>query len=312
MENAVKKAYAKINVTLDVLGRREDGYHLVKMIMQSVNLYDVLTFEKTGILESNKGKVGKDGLISLSAKNPDELDSLVTMDENNLIYKAAKLLYDRYDIKEPVHITLEKNIPVAAGLAGGSTDAAATFKGINELFNLGLSVDEMAELGAGLGADIPYCIKGGTMLSEGIGEVLTKLPDFPGVTFVLAKPECPVSTKEVYEGIDAYDIKDGERPDTDRLIELLCISSKEKEVLENMAECMANVLELVTVPLHPEIGTIRDIMKENGAVRAMMSGSGPTVFGIFTDKEKAWAAEAALSESGLVKELFVTGNAEEN
>ncbi len=305
MDRLEKRAYAKVNITLDVLGRRDDGYHLVQMIMHSVGLYDVLTFER---IPDGEGK------IYLSAKNPDELDSLVTMDEKNLIYRAAAMLYEAYGIKDSVKIVLEKNIPVAAGLAGGSTDAAAAFKGINELFGLDIPIYELCNYGAKLGADIPYCIQGGTMLSEGIGEILTKLPDFPKAVFVLAKPECAVSTAEVYKGIDAYDIKEHERPLTQGILDVLYDLEENSDdpeldmsddALDIIGECMANVLELVTVPIHPEIGKIKDIMTENGAVRAMMSGSGPTVFGIFRDVETAKAAGAAVTESGLAKNVYV-------
>ena len=293
MDILVKDAHAKINISLDVLGRREDGYHLVRMVMYSVGLCDRLTFEK---INDSKGE------IILLAKDPDSLNPLVTMDENNLIYKAAKKLYEEYGIRDSVRITLEKNIPVAAGLAGGSTDAAATLKGINELFDLGVSVDDLCAIGKTLGADIPYCVRGGTMLSEGIGEILTSLPDFPKVHIVLAKPACPVSTAEVYKGIDAYDIKADERPDTDGLMDAL----NSEDSLKKISDCMANVLELVTIPLHPEIGEIKKIMEENGAVKAMMSGSGPTVFGIFESGHAAGKAVSSIEASGLAREIFLT------
>ena len=293
MDILVKDAHAKINLSLDVLGRREDGYHLVRMVMYSVGLCDRLTFEK---INDSKGD------IILLAKDPDSLNPLVTMDENNLIYKAAKKLYERYGIRDSVRITLEKNIPVAAGLAGGSTDAATTLKGINELFDLGVSVDDLCEIGKTLGADIPYCVRGGTMLSEGIGEILTPLPDFPKVHIVLAKPACPVSTAEVYKGIDAYDIRDDERPDTDGLMDAL----NSEDSLKIISDCMANVLELVTIPLHPEIGEIKKIMEENGAVKAMMSGSGPTVFGIFESSHAAGKAVSSIEASGLARDIFLT------
>ncbi|MCR5292517.1 MAG: 4-(cytidine 5'-diphospho)-2-C-methyl-D-erythritol kinase [Eubacterium sp.] len=293
MDILVKDAHAKINLSLDVLGRREDGYHLVRMVMYSIGLCDRLTFEK---INDSKGE------IILLAKDPDSLNPLVTMDENNLIYKAAKKLYEEYGIRDSVRITLEKNIPVAAGLAGGSTDAAATLKGINELFDLGVSVDDLCATGKTLGADIPYCVRGGTMLSEGIGEILTPLPDFPKVHIVLAKPACPVSTAEVYKGIDAYDIRDDERPDTDGLMDAL----NSEDSLKKISDCMANVLELVTIPLHPEIGEIKKIMEENGAVKAMMSGSGPTVFGIFESGHAAGKAVSSIEASGLAREIFLT------
>ena len=303
MDILEKDAHAKINISLDVLGRREDGYHLVRMVMYSVGLCDRLTFEK---INDSKGE------IILLAKDPDSLNPLVTMDENNLIYKAAKKLYEEYGIRDSVRITLEKNIPVAAGLAGGSTDAAAALKGINELFDLGVSLDELCAIGKTLGADIPYCIRGGTMLSEGIGEILTPLPDFPKVHIVLAKPACPVSTAEVYKGIDSYDIRDDERPDTDGLIETLktdvvSIEGDKYEIfLKKISDCMANVLELVTIPLHPEIGEIKKMMEDNGAVKTMMSGSGPTVFGLFTEKDAAGKAVSVIEESGLAKDIFLT------
>ncbi len=294
-----KKAYAKINITLDVLGKRDDGYHLVKMLMQSIDLYDVLTFEK----------IEKGIEFSMTEEN-----SIVPADKTNLVYRAAEAvmleaalsngdLEDKAgcgsdmgvfvnidEISPGVRIILEKNIPAAAGLAGGSTDAAATLKGVNELLGYGISEERLSEIGTTLGADIPYCLMGGTALSEGIGEILTPLPEFPDATFVIVKPECSVSTGEVYKAIDAKDIKDEERPDTDGIIALLKDDGQRNvsfgELLRKIAPCMKNVLQLVTVPNHPEIGRIIDALEDSGAVKAMMSGSGPTVFALFDDKDK--------------------------
>ena len=277
------KAMAKINLGLDVVRRREDGYHEVRMIMQTVNLYDKLVItvsEEPGIrLTTNLG--------------------FLPVNEDNLIYKAARLLMDEYDIKKGVDIQLQKFIPVAAGMAGGSTDAAATLIGMNRLFRLNLSRQQMMDYGVKLGADVPYCIAGGTALSEGIGEILTPLPDVPKGYVLVAKPGINVSTRFVYTNLKLNE--ETEHPDIDAQIEAI----KEQD-FRKMAGLMGNVLETVTIPAHPIIQEIKDFMMTEGAVNAMMSGSGPTVFGLFEDKQLAEKACEKLRESRLAKMVFLT------
>ena len=264
MEQITRKAYAKINLGLDVLRRREDGYHEVKMIMQTVDIFDTLTFVK-------KDTPG----IRLKVDNAE-----LSEDKDNLIYRAAELLMDKAGVKQGVEITLEKRIPIAAGMAGGSTDAAAAFHGINELFNLGYSLEELQAFGVTLGADIPYCLAGGTAISEGIGEILTKLPSPPQCILVVAKPDINVSTKFVYENLHANTLT--YHPDIDGMIEAMKAGS-----LQGVTDRLGNVLETVTVREYPIIEEIKNLMKQEGAHNALMSGSGPTVFGIFTEEEKA-------------------------
>ena len=277
------KAMAKINLGLDVVRKREDGYHEVRMIMQTVNLYDKLWIsvsEEPGIrLETNLG--------------------FLPVNEDNLICKAAKLLMDEYDIRRGVDIQLKKFIPVAAGMAGGSTDAAATLIGMNKLFNLNLSRKVLMEYGVKLGADVPYCITGGTALSEGIGEILTPLPDVPKGYVLVAKPGINVSTKFVYTNLKLNEVM--KHPDIDAQIEAI----KEQD-FRKMAGLMGNVLESVTIPAHPIIQEIKDFMMEEGAVNAMMSGSGPTVFGLYDNQNLAKKACEKLRESKLAKMVFLT------
>lgn len=284
MEQLTRKAYAKINLGLDVIRRREDGYHEVKMIMQTVGVCDYLTFQKApaGVLK----------LVVDSAEIPDN--------EDNLIIKAAKMLLTDAKVEDGVIITLEKNIPVAAGMAGGSTDAAATFLGLCELFDLSYSVEELKKMGVKLGADIPYCIMGGTALSEGIGEVLSPLPAPPDAYVLIAKPDLMISTKYVYENLHANSLT--YHPDIDAMIEAI-----RQHSLEDICGCMGNVLETVTEKENPVITMLKDTMKADGAVNALMSGSGPTVFGIFTEKEKAENCLEKIKQKGLAKQIFVTG-----
>ncbi len=282
MDIVKRKAYAKINLGLDVLRRREDGYHEVKMIMQNIGIHDELTFEKQ-----------PEG-ITLKIDNVD-----LPTDGNNLIYKAAKLIKEEYGIQEGVRIKLKKRIPIAAGLAGGSTDAAAVFRGMNELFGLGMTEEKMCELGVRIGADVPYCIMGGTAIAEGIGEKLTPLPDAPSAVVLIAKPDISVSTKDVYQNLNVAELK--VHPDIDGMTKAII-----RHDLDGIIERMDNVLESVTVSMHPVIEEIKNFMKEHGALRAMMSGSGPTVFGIFTDQTKAGDAYIKLKSTGLAKDVFVT------
>ncbi len=277
------KAYAKINLGLDVVGVLENGYHEVKMVMQSVGIYDELTFEKA------------DSGITVTTDSGE-----LPTDENNLIYKAASLMFDTYQIAGGVRIHLQKNIPIAAGMAGGSTDAAATMKGINRLFDLNCSLQELMELGVRIGADVPYCILGGTALAEGIGERLTPLVPAPECILLVAKPDINVSTKYVYEHLDAEGVD--EHPDIDGMVQ-----SIEEGSLQGILNRMGNVLENVTVKAHPVIDTLKGRMRELGAVGSMMSGSGPTVFGIFLDEGQAKEAYEQIKEEQLAKQLFLTG-----
>ena len=285
----VKKAYGKVNLGLDIIGRRSDGYHLVKMIMQSLDIYDTLTFEKqeSGIDITLAGEGGK-GL---------------SLGEDNLIYKAAACIIERTDYKGGIRITLDKNIPIAAGMAGGSSDCAAALKGVNELLEAGLSEEELREIGVTLGADVPYCVMGGTALSEGIGEELTRLTPLPECVFVVAKPLCSVSTAEAYGGYDRLVEmgRDIPHPDIDAQVKALMAGD-----LEGVVSNFGNVLEYVTASLHPEIAELEKLMKESGAMNAMMSGSGPTVFGIYKDRVTAEESAEKIRKSGLAAQLFVT------
>lgn len=277
------KAYGKINLGLDVVRKREDGYHEVRMVMQNVGIFDRLEFEKC-----EKGK------IELTTNL-----SFLPTDQDNLIYKAAKLMIDTYKIEEGVKIHLEKHIPVSAGMAGGSSDAAATMVGINNLFKLGVSVKKLQELGVKLGADIPYCIMRGTALSEGIGEILTPIKPMVKCPIIVAKPAISVSTKYVYENLRVNELE--YHPDIDRMVEEI-----KNENLLGIAECMGNVLETVTCVKFPVIEQIKDNLKQNGALNALMSGSGPTVFALFDDEDKALFAYNELKKTGLAKNIFLT------
>ncbi len=277
------KASAKINLGLDVVRRREDGYHEVKMIMQTISLYDKITIEKT----NKKG-------ITLSTDK-----SFLPVDESNLAYKAAKLLMDEFDVSDGVHIDMKKHIPIAAGMAGGSADAAAVLFGINKMFRLGLSTEELKLRGVKIGADVPYCIMRGTALSEGIGEILTPLPSPVPCKVLVLKPPINVSTKYVYENLHANELK--YHPDIDGMVEAI----KNKD-LDSMISKMGNVLETVTTKEYPIIEEIKSMMLENGALGSLMSGSGPTVFGLFNDEEKAKAAYLKLKEKDISKQLYLT------
>lgn len=283
MEQVKIKAMAKVNLGLDVLRRRENGYHDVKMVMQTVDLYDEI------IVKKEEGEQ-----ISITT-NAGELP----LNEDNLIYKAAKLIFDKAGKAYGVSIHLDKNIPIAAGMAGGSTDAAATLLALNELFGFGFNKEELAGIGVKIGADVPYCIYGGTCLSEGIGEILTKLPDAPDCFIVIAKPPIGVSTKYVYENLHIETVS--EHPDMDGMVEAIRSGS-----LMGVTDKMGNVLETVTIKKYPEIATMKNCLLENGAENALMSGSGPTVFGIFTKKDTADKALEELKKTGLVKQGFVT------
>ena len=282
------KAYGKINLGLDVLRRRDDGYHEVRMIMQTVGIYDRIDL----IYKEEPGITVETNLYYL----PDN--------ENNLVYKAAKLLMDEFHVQKGVHIKLRKFIPVAAGMAGGSSDAAAVLFGVNKMFSLGLTTEQLMERGVKIGADVPYCVMRGTALSEGIGEILTPLPMPPQCQVLIAKPGISVSTKFVYENLHANDLKPEQHPDIDGMIEAI----KQKD-LYGIADRFGNVLETVTIPAYPVIQEIKDLMMEHGAIGALMSGSGPTVFGLFTNPKAAAKAHEEMrygAGSELAKQVYLT------
>lgn len=283
MDSIWINAPAKINIGLDILRRREDGYHDVKMIMQSIRLFDRLTLTKS-----------KTPGIHLS-NNLHFLPS----NEDNLVYKSAKVLMDEFQISEGVDILLEKRIPVAAGMAGGSTDAASCLLAMNQLFDLGLSKKDLIKRGTPLGADIPFCILKGTSLSEGIGEKLTRIPETPDCHVLIAKPNIHVSTKYVYEHLVLDE--NTQHPDIDAMIDAM----REKDIYK-MCDLMGNVLETVTIPAHPEIAVIKKCMMDNGAIGSLMSGSGPSVFGIYDDFEKAMYAKEKCRELPYNCYVFVT------
>ncbi len=285
MDTIRLKALAKINIGLDVLRRREDGYHDVKMIMQTVGIYDQICLNR----EKTPGIRVKTNLFYL----PDN--------ENNLVYKAAKLLMDEFSIEDGVSIDLNKYIPVAAGMAGGSSDAASVLYGMNKMFSLGLSQDELMRRGVKIGADVPYCIMRGTALAEGIGEILTPLPPMPACFVLVAKPGISVSTKFVYENLHANDLRPEQHPDIDAAIAGIRAGD-----LKATAQAMGNVLELVTAREYPVIGEIKNFMKKRGALNAMMSGSGPTVFGLFENKTTARNAFYQLRRTNLAKQVYLT------
>ncbi len=283
MKEIAVKALAKINLGLDVVRKREDGYHEVKMVMQTIHLFDRLEMKKTQADE-----------ITITTN----LTFLPT-NENNLVYKAAKLLKDEFSIKDGIDVKLHKHIPVAAGMAGGSTDAAAVLYGMNSMFELGLSKGELMQRGVKIGADVPYCIMRGTALAEGIGEKLTALPPMVKCPVLIAKPQISVSTKFVYENLKLNESI--VHPDIDTLV-----SDIEAKDLPKIAADMGNILETVTIPNYPVIAQIKDLMKEQGALNAMMSGSGPTVFGLFDTEETAVRAYEKMRKSGLAKQVYLT------
>ena len=285
MDKIQLKALAKINLGLDVLRRREDGYHEVKMIMQTIGLHDDLEIRKT----KTPGIQVKTNLYYLPTN------------ENNLVYKAAKLLMDEFQIQDGVSIQLKKRIPVAAGMAGGSSDGAAVLWGINQMYGLGLPMQALMERGVRLGADVPYCIQRGTALAEGIGEKLSVLPPMPKCTILIAKPGISVSTKFVYENLHANDLKPEQHPDVDSMIEAM----RQKD-LGLLCSRMGNVLETVTIPAYPVINEIKRTMIDNGAIGSMMSGSGPTVFGIFDSPAAAKQAMKAVRAAKLAKQICLT------
>ncbi len=273
------RAAAKINLAIDVLKKRPDGYHDVSMIMQSVALYDTIT------VRALKGDI----------RVTSNTDTIPT-DKRNIVYKAAEYLKTKYNVKKGVLINIDKTIPVAAGLAGGSADAALTLKLLNKAWDLRLSKNEILEAGKKLGSDVPFCIQGGTALAEGLGEKLTPLEGIPECLVLLAKPSVNISTREVYEGLKLEEIS--ERPDIKDMVR--CIEEKD---LDRIAANMCNVLETVTVKMCPQIVELKEKLLEYGALGSMMSGSGPTVFGIFKDTASAYNAYDYIKH--MVSEVFV-------
>lgn len=258
------KSYAKINLSLDVVGKREDGYHLLKMIMQGIDLYDDINIEKS-----------IDGITISCDKE------YLPTDSRNLAYKAAQLFFDYFKIKSSgVHIDIVKNIPVAAGLAGGSSNAAAVLKGMRDMYMPLILDEELIKLGLKIGADVPYFICGGTALCEGIGEIITPLKSFNNRSVVLVKPSFGVSTKDVYERLELSKIY--RHPDTRAIL-----NGIRDESIKNVCRNMKNILENVTLKKHPLIRKIKIQMIEEGACGALMSGSGPTVFALFKNEQSA-------------------------
>lgn len=257
------KAPAKINLTLDVIGRRPNGYHDLQMIMQTIDIYDEITIAETG---------SSDIKLTMNKELPDKIPP-----QKNLVYKAAELMQKKYSLPHGFKIHLTKNIPAAAGLAGGSSDCAATLIAISKLCGLTLSTDELCELGVTLGADVPFCIRKGTMLSEGIGEILTPLSDLPPLWSLLIKPNISVSTGYVYNHLDLEHLS--YHPDTQKVLD--AISRKDPITL---AQNLSNVLETVTIPKYPVIGELKEFFLQNGAIGSLMSGSGPTTYGLFQDE----------------------------
>lgn len=274
------KSYGKVNITLDIVGKRQDGYHLLEMIMQTVDLYDVITIDRA-----------KEGIILSCNK------AYIPTDERNLAYKAAKLFMEKYDIKAGVKIGIEKNVPVAAGMAGGSSNAATVLKGLNEFFDINAPKEELMKLGLKIGADVPYCIEGGTALCKGIGEDITTLTPFKNHIIVLVKPSFGVSTKEVYGAIDINKIN--RHPETERIIEAM-----ERDDLRFVSCGMKNVLENVTIRKHRILRCIKEEMILNGAMGALMSGSGPTIFAFFEDMVKAQKCYDRMKQK--YKEVYIT------
>ena len=286
MDKIELKAYGKINIGLDVIRKREDGYHDLDMIMQTVGVYDDVIISREDGTQTYEIEVSTDA-------------DILPNDKGNLAFMAAKVLMEAYDIKSKVKIHINKRIPIAGGMAGGSADCAAVLRGVNKLFQVGLTDEQLQEYGVKLGADVPYCIVGGTKRAQGIGEILTDLPTPPKCYVIIAKPDAFVSTKFVYSHIRPAQIEN--HPDIDGIIESIKAGD-----LYGMCEKIANVMEDVTIPEYPIIQKVKDILKSNGAVNALMSGSGPTVFGIYDDEEKAKQSMDALSGKEFVSQLYLT------
>lgn len=280
MKTLSTRAFAKINLSLDILGKLPNGYHSVRMIMQQIPLFDNITVT-----------VNSGDHISLFCDKDD-----VPTDNRNTAYKAAQLFLEKIGQKADIKINIEKNIPAAAGMAGGSTDAATVLRPLNQLFEHPLSDTDISELCLKIGADVPFCYFGGCALSEGIGEILTPVPPLEDAYIVIGKPQFSVSTKWVYENFRMENVR--KHPDTDSVIS--AIANKDLSLLK---EKSANVLESVTETEYPVITEYKNLLNENGAVFSMMSGSGPTVFGIFDKKELAENAFNQISK--LTPEAFI-------
>lgn len=283
MDEITLKALAKINLGLDVVRRREDGYHEVRMIMQTIHLYDLLEIQKI-----------REPEIQIVSNL-----SFLPVNENNLVYKAARLLQEEFALTDGISVKLTKRIPVAAGMAGGSTDAAAMLYAMNQLYDLGLSRRELMKRGVQIGADVPYCLMRGTALAEGIGEKLTQLPPMIKCPVLIAKPSISVSTRFVYQNLKLDEQTN--HPDIDALMKDI----REKD-FDGVCVHMGNVLESVTIPNYPVIAEIKQQMMRSGAKASMMSGSGPTVFGLFEDGETAKRALREMKRSGLAKQVYLT------
>lgn len=274
MNSIELKSRAKINLSIDVLGKTENGYHLVEMIMQTIDLYDVIRIKEL----STNGVVIKSNSCD------------IPLDNDNIVYKAIELLKQRFNINKGIEVFIEKNIPVAAGMAGGSSNAAAVLVGLNQLWGLDLTEKQLQEIGLNLGADVPFCISGKPALAQNIGEKLNNIKGLPkNINILICKPDLFVSTKDVYEGLDLENLNG--RPNNKFLIECL-----EKEDIKSLAKNMSNVLEGVTSKMHNEIGEIEKVITANNALGTMMSGSGPTVFGLFDKKEDALKCKEILSQ----------------
>lgn len=284
MDSIKLKAYGKINIGLDVINKLPNGYHEVKMVMQTVGIHDSIQINKT--LQSDIKIITN--LYYLPAN------------ENNLAYKAAKILFDEFDIKEGIKINMKKHIPVSAGMAGGSTDAAAVLYGVNKIFSLGLTIEELKERAVKIGADVPYCLVGGTALAEGIGEKITSLKSMPDCHILIAKPGFSVSTKHVYQNLKVHEINN--HPDIDGII-----SGINNNDIKQIANKMGNVLENVTIKEHPQLEKIKKLMISGGALNSIMSGSGPTIFGLFDDEKLLKEAYQSLKKARVAKNLFTTG-----
>ncbi len=273
MNEITGKAYGKINLDLDVVGRREDGYHLVRMIMQTVDIYDTITIKKTE---------GKE--ITLSTDS-----GVIPQDPSNLVWRAADNMRREFDLTDGLSIHLEKRIPIAAGMAGGSADAAAVFRLMRRMYDLDVSDERLQELALPLGADIPYCITGGTQLSEGIGEILSPVPAPPECSLIICKPDLYVATPWVYREFDSIPEDEIRHPDVDGMIRTL-----EEQDLKGMCSLFGNVLEQKTGAEYPVIGELEQFFMEHGAAGSLMTGSGPTVFAVYENAETAEAAFRAL------------------
>lgn len=283
MDKLELKAYGKINLGLDVVRKRPDGYHDLDMVMQMVDVYDDVILTR---IEGAEIVVRTDTAVLSNGKD-------------NLAYMAAKMLMDEFGIDQGLEITIRKRIPIAGGMAGGSSDCAATLTGVNQMFDLGLSTEELMERGVRLGADVPYCILGGTAIARGIGDILTPLPTPPKCHVIIAKPPVSVSTAFVYGNIKPDKIK--KRPDIDGMV-----SAIRTQDLYKLAKSLYNVMEDITVPQYPIIQEIKMVMLNNGALNSIMSGSGPTVFGLYDDKGKAEQTVELLKEKELTEQLYLT------